>query len=683
MRLISTHLKESLKKNLVNPNGFSMLEAVVVVGVLLALAVSGFFAYGPITENAKRATVKSEASTVYTAVQVSQIDGDPMTTAAKVLSDYNDSTDKVRVLIRKGADSEFTATPPADFKIFPDNDYCIKAERVGEERIFAETGSCFDTPGGGDPGDGSGDPGDGSGDPGGGDPVVIPPYVDPTPTLTKLTLMCETDQTKTLPMRGNVIGTETWSDGATFTHAGDATTSARSLTADVTYTVTFDGTYERFEQTSGSFSRCLRSVDHWGSNTGVTSAYKAFNNERNLTSVPENIPTTITNMGSMFSRASIFNSPNVSKWDVSNVTDMSQMFNQAAVFDQPLNDWKTSKVTNISKMFSYASVFNQALNSWDTSKVINMSETFSNAEAFNQPLNNWDTSNVTTMNSTFATATRFNQPLNSWNVSNVTDMFGMFSYAIFFNQPLDNWNTSSVMNMAGMFSGYLDTSLSWLPDAPKEDWGMNFNQSLNSWNTSNVTDMSYMFSAISDFNGTVDNWDTSKVTNMERMFQNSSFNQPLNNWNVGNVANMYSMFDQAKNFNQSLNSWNTSKVETMGYMFNLAPAFNGDVSNWDTSNVTYMQQMFYRAISFDKPVNNWNVSKVNEMGHMFSGASSFNQPLNNWNTSNVYSMYGMFADATSFNQDISSWNVANVTPYYRTEFSKNTPNWSLSKPNGF
>jgi type II secretory pathway pseudopilin PulG len=44
--------------------GFSMLEAVVVVGVLLALAVGGFLAYGPITQNAKIAKMKSAASEV-------------------------------------------------------------------------------------------------------------------------------------------------------------------------------------------------------------------------------------------------------------------------------------------------------------------------------------------------------------------------------------------------------------------------------------------------------------------------------------------------------------------------------------------------------------------------------------------------------------------------------------------
>ena len=52
--------------------GFTMLEAVVVVGVLLALAVGGFFSYGSITQNAKMAAVNSAASSIYTAILVAQ-----------------------------------------------------------------------------------------------------------------------------------------------------------------------------------------------------------------------------------------------------------------------------------------------------------------------------------------------------------------------------------------------------------------------------------------------------------------------------------------------------------------------------------------------------------------------------------------------------------------------------------
>lgn len=93
MNKLSAKMSASLKKyrSSLKAGGFSMLEAVVVVGVLLALAVGGFIAYGKITENAKKASVESAASSVYTAVLAADMDGDAASTSAKVITDYNSS----------------------------------------------------------------------------------------------------------------------------------------------------------------------------------------------------------------------------------------------------------------------------------------------------------------------------------------------------------------------------------------------------------------------------------------------------------------------------------------------------------------------------------------------------------------------------------------------------------------
>lgn len=79
--------------------GFSMLEAVVVVGVLLALAVGGFLAYGQITTNAKKASVESAASSVYTAALSAVADGDASTSAQKVQDDFNNSQNEIKITI--------------------------------------------------------------------------------------------------------------------------------------------------------------------------------------------------------------------------------------------------------------------------------------------------------------------------------------------------------------------------------------------------------------------------------------------------------------------------------------------------------------------------------------------------------------------------------------------------------
>ena len=649
-RLTFAHLKRSLKKNFVNSNGFTMLEAIVVVGVLLALAVGGFTSYGPITENAKFATVRSEASAIYTAAEVAQIDGDPFTTVRKVLDDYNQSTDKIRVLVRKGENSEFTATPPVSFDPEPDNDYCIRAERVGEERIFADTGSCFDTVGEIDPvvdpdpvtptPSPSASP---SPSPAPSTPAPPVPYVDPTPALTKLTYQCPTARTGAIPMNGTLTGTETWSDGVTVTYAGVANPTSRNLAAGVEYTVNFDGTYKFFN--SGNLQGCLRSVDHWGDGSGAISGFSAFSGAALLTSVPDHIPPTVSGVEGMFSGATIFNDPNVSKWDMSNVTRTFQMFTNAKAFNQPLNDWNTNKFTDIGWMFYGASAFNQPLDKWNVIGVSNMTNTFNGASAFNQNINIWNVSNTTSMNGMFFGATSFDKPLNNWDVSKVVSLNGMFTNAKVFNQPLNNWNVSKATAMQGMFN-----------DAKA------FNQNIDSWNVSNVGNMSSMFMGASSFNQPLNSWNLAKVSTTTYMFNSAtSFNQPLNNWLMTSVNDTQFMFQNATSFNQNINSWNVSNVTNMSSMFDKASAFNQPLDNWNTGNVVRFSSMFQNTASFNQNINTWNTSKVVQAAFMFRDAAVYNQPINNWDVSKMSNIGFMFYNANAFTQDLSSWNLAAIT----------------------
>jgi hypothetical protein len=67
------------------------------------------------------------------------------------------------------------------------------------------------------------------------------------------------------------------------------------------------------------------------------------------------------------------------------------------------------------------------------------------------------------------------------------------------------------------------------------------------------------------------------------------------------------------------------------------------------------------------------------MNWMFYKAASFNQSLEGWELSFVEEMYGMFSDANAYNQDLSSWDIENVS--LCGDFNKNTPQWTLPKPN--
>ena len=303
-------------------------------------------------------------------------------------------------------------------------------------------------------------------------PPADAPYIDPTPTTTKMTFQCAGGRNGKLPIKGNLNGTLTWTDSANNTSVENYTnalgTANKALTSGVTYTATFEGTYDNLT-IDGSYPTlvkdCLLSLDHLGEGTGVKSLNAAFNGATRLTSVPERIPSTVTNLNGTFRSTPSFNSPNISKWNTGNVTDFGDMFYQAASFNQPVNNWDMSKAQSLGNMFMFASKFDQPLDKWDVSNVTNMRSLF-NRSGFNQPLNSWNVSKVKFMNQMFSDSI-YNHPLDRWNVSNVTDMQGMFgSSATKFNQDISGWDVSKVTNMDSMFFA-----------APE------FYQDLSKWNT--------------------------------------------------------------------------------------------------------------------------------------------------------------------------------------------------------
>jgi hypothetical protein len=76
----------------------------------------------------------------------------------------------------------------------------------------------------------------------------------------------------------------------------------------------------------------------------------------------------------------------ISAWDTSGVTNMFSMFFKASAFNQPIGDWRVDKVTSMGSMFQAAKSFNQNLSGWDVDHVDDLSKMFFNAESFNQEL---------------------------------------------------------------------------------------------------------------------------------------------------------------------------------------------------------------------------------------------------------------------------------------------------------
>jgi surface protein len=849
MRRSVHRLKQSRARS-----GFSMLEAVVVVGVLLALAVGGFLAYGQITTNAKIAKVKSAASEIYTAALVNQIDGDPRTKAEDVIETYNNSNEKIKAEIRPWEPGELLAAMPTTVKApIVGEEFCVTATMIEEPDIFAENGFCSpESDEDNQPGDGS-DPDD---ETGGGSsnpdnkPVALPapkPVIDPDAVMitTWNTDLADNCSRITLPITGASPGTITWGENGTPVSLSYNKLSPIFPKGTGEVKVNIHSTFGGWGEYNWNDSNCLVSVDRWGE-TGTTNLQYAFINADNLQHV-ERIPSTTTSLYNAFKN--IDSNFTLGGFDTSKVTTLSEVFSGTSNFNQNLNNWDVSSVINMYKAFQGASSFNQPLNNWNVTKVTEMRWAFENADNFNklnQDLSSWDTSNVRSMAYMFGDALSMKHGLKYNTFEKTTALTYKCDVGVSGDSPTNGypltyaWNDGNTSQtrylepnreykliVEGEYSGFR-SGATWAPCLRSVDhWGSNtgvvdalnafkgavnlvnvpsripntitdmrsmfegateFNDpDVSNWDTSSTLYMSKMFYGASKFNQNINSWDTSKVILMQRVFQNAvSFNQPLNNWDVGVAYEMRWMFDGADAFNQDLSSWDTSSARSMAFMFGDAfamkhgvkhntlekttiltykcdvnssdesptngnpltyswndgvelskrslvagkeynlvvegpfssltngrqwtsclrsvdhwgvetgtktatGAFKGavnlvnvpsripntiydmqsmfegatelndsDISNWDVSSATSMNKMFLGATSFNQPLNNWNTSKVINMKSAFQNAAAFNQPLNNWNVGSVYEMRWMFDGADSFNHDLSAWDTSRV-----------------------
>ena len=388
--------------------------------------------------------------------------------------------------------------------------------------------------------------------------AILPSESPTDKTKTIFTYKCDNDEQGRLPFQNIQQGTlkVAGSDGTNLekTYSNAVTTEPVTLKGGVEYKVTLDGKFTTLSQLHSIHSivspECIRSFDHWGSDTRTVMAESGLEGATNVTRAPFAIPSSVTSLKKFFSGATSFNDPSVSSWDISNVNNLAYAFHEAHSFNQPLNNWDTSKVVATYSTFRNALTFNQPLDKWDTSKITDIDKMFWGAAEFNQNLNSWDTSKVTHMGGAFMHATKFNQPLNDWDVSRATNISSLFAHATTFNQPLDKWDVSNVETMYGVF------------------WDTSFNHDISKWDTSNVTTMRLLF-ANTPFDHDISQWDTSKVESMKWMFANTPFNQDISNWNVQKVTDVGDMFHGAKAFSYDLSSWTFDAVPLYE---NFAPA---------------------------------------------------------------------------------------------------------------
>jgi len=100
--------------------GFSLIDVVVTVAIIVALSVGGFVSYSGIVNNAKAAATTSAADQVYTALAVNANDGglaDPIAAynaSSDAIKVYSDSTGLKVVAVNKAALAKGAAMP-ADY----------------------------------------------------------------------------------------------------------------------------------------------------------------------------------------------------------------------------------------------------------------------------------------------------------------------------------------------------------------------------------------------------------------------------------------------------------------------------------------------------------------------------------------------------------------------------------------
>jgi len=222
-----------------------------------------------------------------------------------------------------------------------------------------------------------------------------------------------------------------WGDGTSDSYTTNGT-KTKTYASGGTYTVEISGSLERFgfNVSRPELTKCLS----FGT-LGIARLAGAFQSCVNLTEVPSELPSSVSNLANCFNGATSFNQ-DISTWDVTNVLSFGNLFVSATSFNQNINSWNTSNVTNMLGCFAIASSFNQPLNNWNTSSVTQMQDMFNNASAFNQNIGGWDVSKVTNMSNMFLSNTAFNQDIGGWDMGAVTSANQMFRAASAFNRDL-------------------------------------------------------------------------------------------------------------------------------------------------------------------------------------------------------------------------------------------------------
>ncbi len=438
-------------------------------------------------------------------------------------------------------------------------------------------------------------------------------------------------------------------EGETYNYTvdwGDGNTDS-GITGDIThiydnpgsYTVTINGTFPRIQFKSINRNRLLK-VMQWG-DIEWSSMERAFKGCTNLDVAADDVPnlSSVTNLNGMF-------------WDCTTLKGNSKF-----------NEWDVSQVTNIGAMFSGATLFNQPIGNWDVSSVTSMVGTFAVASSFNQNLQNWDVRNVLDMESLFA-ETAFNQPIGTWNVGNVQSAFAMFNGATAFDQNLGNWDVSSVTDMSFMFSRAKLSNENY--DALLEGWS-----SLNLQNDVQFSggDSQYCDAEmarqklINDFGWTIR--DAGQSSNCEPVVEGRPFITRWKTYISGTPVNDRITIPTVDNetYNYSVD-WGDGSTNTR-VTGDITHVYDNPGSYTISINGTFPRIKF-KSINRNRllEIRQWGDIEWSSMEEAFSNCQNLDMKSTDApNLTNVGSLAGMFSNCATFrgNDSFGNWEVSNTT----------------------
>lgn len=444
--------------------GFSLLEIVVAVSILLVLSVVGFIAYQGFTDNARQAAVERAAHDVFTA-SVAALNA-PEASAVSVPAPRSDGlqlvshtvpakprtaqvTEQLKALVY-----EYNMTAGDEIHVtFALHEDALTITALGWENQYTAVRSTDNSM------DGQHDtPADGE------------DIVDTSGGVLRFV---------TSAPHSTIYLSDFGEDGVTLQFSDDEEKPLEEgvITLPERGQYTIRGTFSNIGHIDTQTN--IASVDIWENTNTLNASHTFDGNGSNIVfnTVP---PATILDMNHMFNDAYVFNQ-DISEWNMTNVTDTHEMFHNARSFNnggRPLDwDGQMAGVTRMDSMFDDAYAFNQDVSGWDVSDVTTMRQMFLNTKAFNnggKPLDWGDkTHNVMIMEQMFQNTQKFDQDISGWNVANVQEMDYMFDRARVFNnagQPLD-WGaqTGNVRLIEYMFY-----------NTPA------FNQDLSGWDMSSV-----------------------------------------------------------------------------------------------------------------------------------------------------------------------------------------------------